>query len=95
LVQLKIEFDKRVNECVQFELLILKIRYEAIKIYRDSDSLHLKQHSQGVKTTVLARSNGISEKTIYRWKSRYGGMNVKELKRLKELEAENSKLKRM
>jgi len=55
----------------------------------------LKQHSQGVKTTVLARANGISEKTIYRWKSRYGGMNVKELKRLKELEAENSKLKRM
>ena len=55
----------------------------------------LKQHEQGVKATEVARANGISEKTLYRWKSKYGGMDVKELRRKKELEAENSKLKRM
>lgn len=55
----------------------------------------LKQHEQGVKVQEIARANGISEKTIYRWKTKYGGMDAKELKRLKELEFENSKLKRM
>ena len=55
----------------------------------------LKQQEQGVKVFDIARSNGISEKTFYRWKSKYGGMDANELKRVKELEAENSKLKRM
>lgn len=55
----------------------------------------LKQHEQGVKVSDIARSNGISDKTFYRWKSRYGGMEAHDLKRLKELEAENAKLKRM
>lgn len=55
----------------------------------------LKQHEQGIKVQEIARANGISEKTIYRWKTKYGGMDVSELKRVKELEAENSKLKRM
>jgi putative transposase len=55
----------------------------------------LKQHEQGVKVTDIARANGISDKTFYRWKSKYGGMDATELKRIKELEAENSKLKRM
>lgn len=55
----------------------------------------LKQHEQGVKVTDIARANGISDKTFYRWKNKYGGMDATELKRIKELEAENSKLKRM
>jgi putative transposase len=55
----------------------------------------LKQHEQGMKVIDIARANGISDKTFYRWKSQYGGMDVKELKRVKELEAENTKLKRM
>ena len=55
----------------------------------------LKQHEQGIKATQIARENGISEKTLYRWKSKYGGMTSKELKRMKELEIENTKLKRM
>ena len=55
----------------------------------------LKQHEQGVKVGDIARMNGISEKTIYRWKTKYGGMDVKELKRVKELEQENTKLKKM
>ena len=55
----------------------------------------LKQHEQGIKVADIARANGISDKTFYRWKSKYGGMDATELKRIKELEAENSKLKRM
>ena len=55
----------------------------------------LKQHEQGVKVTDIARANGISDKTFYRWKSKYGGMDAKELKRVKELEQENAKLKKM
>jgi len=55
----------------------------------------LKQHEQGIKAADIARANGISDKTFYRWKSKYGGMDTNELKRVKELEAENAKLKRM
>jgi putative transposase len=55
----------------------------------------LKQHEQGIKVVDIARANGISDKTFYRWKSKYGGMDANELKRVKELEAENAKLKRM
>ena len=55
----------------------------------------LKQHEQGIKVQDIARANGISEKTIYRWKTKYGGMDAQELKRVKDLEAENSKLKKM
>ncbi len=55
----------------------------------------LKKHEAGMKTTELCRGNGISEATFYNWKAKYGGMTVRELKRLKELEAENSQLKKM
>ena len=55
----------------------------------------LKQHEQGIKVQDIARANGISEKTIYSWKTKYGGMDAKELKRVKELEQENAKLKKM
>ena len=55
----------------------------------------LKQHEQGIKVSDIARSNGISDKTFYRWKIKYGGMDAHDLKRLKDLEAENAKLKRM
>lgn len=55
----------------------------------------LKQHEQGVKVQEIARLNGVSEKTIYRWKAKYGGMDAQELKRIKDLESENAKLKKM
>lgn len=55
----------------------------------------LKQHEQGIKVADISRANGISDKTFYRWKSKYGGMDANELKRVKELETENAKLKRM
>jgi putative transposase len=55
----------------------------------------LKQGEAGVKVTELARKNGVSEATLYNWKARYGGMDVSQLRRLKELESENARLKRM
>jgi putative transposase len=55
----------------------------------------LKEADAGVPVNELWRKHGISSATYYKWKARYGGLDVSELKRTKELEAENSKLKRM
>jgi putative transposase len=55
----------------------------------------LKEADTGVKVADLCRQHGISQPTYYNWKSKYGGLSVSELKRIKELEAEHSKLKRM
>lgn len=53
------------------------------------------QVKAGAKTGDLARRHGISEATIYNWKAKYGGMEVSEAKRLRSLEDENAKLKRL
>jgi putative transposase len=55
----------------------------------------LQQADSGIKVNHLTREHGISEQTFYRWKSKYGGLDVNESRRLKELESENSKLKRL
>ena len=55
----------------------------------------LKEHEAGAKTADLARKHAISEATLYNWKARYGGMEVSEAKRLKALEDENAKLKKL
>lgn len=55
----------------------------------------LKEAEAGVKTAELCRKNGISPATLYNWKARYGGMDASQLKRLKELESENTRLKKM
>jgi putative transposase len=55
----------------------------------------LKKQEAGVKLTELCREYGISEATFYNWKAKYGGMDVNEVKRLKDLESENAKLKKM
>jgi len=55
----------------------------------------LKQQESGVPTADLCREIGISKATFYNWKAKYGGLEIKEVKRLKELEAENAKLKKM
>ena len=55
----------------------------------------LKEHELGAKTADVCRKHGISEATFYNWKSRFGGMEVSEAKRLKALETENAKLKRL
>jgi putative transposase len=55
----------------------------------------LKQHESGVPTAELCRQHNISSATFYKWKSKFGGMSVNEAQRLKQLEAENAKLKRL
>jgi putative transposase len=55
----------------------------------------LKEADAGAKTGDLARRHGVSEATIYNWKAKYGGMEVSEAKRLRSLEDENAKLKRL
>ena len=55
----------------------------------------LKEHEGGIKTGDLARKHGISEATLYNWKAKFGGMDVSEAKRLRALEEENGKLKRL
>jgi putative transposase len=48
-----------------------------------------------VKVSELVRKHGISEATFYNWKAKYGGLDVSQLRRLKELEGENARLKKM
>ena len=55
----------------------------------------LKQHEGGVSTAEVCRQHGISQNTFYKWKSKFGGMNVNDAQRLRQLEAENAKLKRI
>jgi len=55
----------------------------------------LKEAEAGAKTADLARRHGVSEATIYNWKSKYGGLEVSEAKRLRALEEESRRLKRI
>ena len=55
----------------------------------------LREHESGAKTSDLARKHGVSEATIYNWKAKFGGMDVSEAKRLRQLEDENAKLKKL
>jgi putative transposase len=55
----------------------------------------LKEADAGMLVKEICRKHGISDATYYNWKSRYGGMNASDLKRLKEMEQELSQLKRM
>ena len=55
----------------------------------------LKEHEAGKKVQDICREYGISDATLYNWKNKYSGMQVNELKRLRDLEAENNKLKRI
>ena len=55
----------------------------------------LKQQERGIKVPDIIRQNNISEQTFYRWKSKYGGMEVAEARKLKQLEDENRRLKQI
>jgi putative transposase len=55
----------------------------------------LNEAEAGRQVKEVCRKHGISSSTFYKWKAKYGGLGVSELKRLKELESENAKLKRM
>ena len=55
----------------------------------------LKQAESGTPVATLCREHGMSSATFYKWKAKYGGMDISMMTRLKELEAENARLKRM
>ena len=55
----------------------------------------LREQETGVATSEVCRRHGISDATFYKWKAKFGGMNVSEAQRLRQLEAENAKLKRL
>jgi putative transposase len=55
----------------------------------------LKEHQAGLSAADLCRKHGISDATFYKWRSRYGGMEVSDAKKLKALEAENARLKKL
>jgi len=55
----------------------------------------LKEHQAGIMVAEICRKHGISDATFYTWRSKYGGMEVSDAKRLKSLEEENRKLKKL
>ena len=55
----------------------------------------LKEHAAGLSATELCRKHGVSEPTFYKWRSRYGGMEISEARKLKALEEENRRLKKL
>lgn len=55
----------------------------------------LKEHQAGMSAAELCRKHGISDATFYKWRSKFGGMEVSEAKRLRTLEDENAKLKKL
>ncbi len=67
------------------------------KRFSEEKIVKILQESECKTATVgeLCRNHGISEQTFYRWRKRYGGLSVREAKRLKELESENARLKRL
>ena len=68
----------------------MKVRFTEEQIIK-----MLKEHEAGKKAVDIVREYNITEQTFYRWKSKYGGMDVSESKRLKQLEEENRRLKEM
>jgi putative transposase len=55
----------------------------------------LKEHEAGAKTADVCRKHGVSEATFYNWKAKYGGLEVSDAKRLRAVESENAKLKKL
>ena len=67
----------------------------AWQVHGRADHCGFAEHEGGAKTAELARKHWISEATLYNWKSKYGGLDVSEVKRLRMLEDENRKLKKL
>ena len=55
----------------------------------------LRQAEAGIRVVDLCRQNGISDVTLYKWRSKFGGINISDAKRLRQLEEENARLKRL
>ena len=66
-----------------------------VRFSRRADHWRAEGGGGGSETADLARRHGVSEATIYNWKAKYGGLEVSEARRLRELESENAKLTRL
>jgi len=73
------------------EVLLMKTS----KFTEEQIAFALRQAETGTRALEVCRKMGISEQTFYRWKKKYGGLGVSELRRLRQLEEENRRLKRM
>jgi putative transposase len=69
--------------------------HEAIEVHEEQIIGVLREQEAGAKTADVCRRHGISTATFYAWKAKYGGMEVSEARRLKALEDENTKLKKL
>lgn len=78
------------DRIVKNGVINMKKRYTEEQIIRI-----LQEYEGGRKAADIVREHGITEQTFYRWKNKYGGMELSEAKRLKELEHENRRLKEM
>lgn len=83
---MKLEFSRKLNGRTGHE----KSRYTEEQIIGI-----LKQHEAGLKTADLCREHGISTATFYSWKAKFGGMDVSEAQRLRQMEEENRRLKHL
>ena len=68
----------------------MKKRFSEVQV-----AFALRQAETGISVQEVIRKMGISEQTFYRWKKKYGGLGISELRRLKQLEEENRKLKQL
>ncbi len=71
------------------------VKYEKEQICPTQIASILKEFDNGKTAEEINREHGISKASLYKWRQRYGGMEASKLKRIKELEEENAKLKRM
>lgn len=55
----------------------------------------LKEHESGIRMADIVRKHNVSEQSVYRWKAKFGGMEVSDAKKLKQLQAENARLKKL
>ena len=67
----------------------------ALRVTEEQIIAILKEHAAGLDTAELCRKHGISDATFYKWRSRYGGMQASDAKRLRALAKENAKLKKL
>src|SRR4029450_4216204 len=83
---------------MQFEVRLAHNKDQSMKRSRFSEEQIigiLKEHEAGVSVADLCRKHGVSDASIYKWKAKFGGLEVSEAKRLKTLEDENTRLKRL
>ncbi|MGX1500021.1 transposase-like protein [Labrenzia sp. MBR-25] len=69
--------------------------HEEIEVFRGSDRHHLRQADEGTPVAEVCRKAGISDATFYNWRKRYGGMTPSGVKRMRQLEDENNRLKKI